>query len=314
MKTIQESLFDYIQTNSSYTEEQTKQIIETIEDNTNDEFNFDMYFDYRDELPEEYIQEFLNENKNKFENIEQAKDEFSYFIWEKFDFFEDSEYYYKEYLLEQLQRLDFFEDWYEFLNNIQDEFWIFNLVYDIFDIVNRRWYKIALFSMKDHDVYSTCFFDWKYEDWKEDKEFNEEKSEFILQKLCKVNDFDINDIFKYQVSEEWSEEEKKWQELKKNNVFFSTLYQEFSNTFWYSENLVFLCRLDIDEILQFCVKNTQFNLNNVWSIWLYWYWSWSLFEIKNNKDCIVNTSELDIAMYSRTNIESVYWFCDCVFW
>ena len=314
MKTIQESLFDYIQTNSSYTEEQTKQIIETIEDNTNNEFNFDMYFDYNDEIPEEYIQEFLNENKNKFENIEQARDEFRYFIEEKFDFFEDSEYYYKKYLLEQLQRLDFFEDWYEFLNNIQDEFWIFNLVYDIFDIVNRRWYKIALFSMKDHDVYSTCFFDWKYEDWKEGKEFNEEKSEFILQKLCKVNDFDINDIFKYQVSEEWSEEEKKWKELKKNNVFFSTLYQEFSNTFWYSENLVFLCRLDIDEILQFCVKNTQFNLNNVWSIWLYWYWSWSLFEIENRKDCIVNTSELDIAMYSRTNIESVYWFCDCVFW
>ena len=314
MKTIQESLFDYIQTNTSYTEEQTKQIIETIEYNTNNNFNFDMYFDYRDELPEEYIQEFLNENKNKFENIEQTRDEFRYFIEEKFDFFEDSEYYYKKYLLEQLQRLDFFEDWYEFLDNIQDEFWIFNLVYDIFDIVNRRWYKIALFSMKDHDVFSTCFFDWRYNDWKEEKEFNEEKSEFILQKLCKVNDFDINDIFKYQVSEEWSEDEKKWQELKKNNVFFSTLYQEFSNTFWYSENLVFLCRLDIDEILQFCVKNTQFNLNNVWSIWLYWYWSWSLFEIENRKDCIVNTSELDIAMYSRTNIESVYWFCDCVFW
>ena len=314
MKTIQESLFDYIQTNSSYTEEQTKQIIETIENNTNNEFNFDMYFDYRDEIPEEYIQEFLNKNKNKFNNIEEAKDEFSYFIEEKFDWFFESEHYYKEYLLEQLQRLDFFEDWYEFLNDIQDEFWIFNLVYDIFDIANRRWYKIALFSMKDHEDFSTCFFDWRYNEWKDEKEFNEEKSEYILQKLCKVNGFDINDIFKYQVSEEWSEDEKKWQELKKNNVFFSTLYQELVNTMGYQENLVFLCRLDIDEILSFCVKNTQFNLNNVWSIWLYWYWSWSLFEIENRKDCIVNTSELDIAMYSRTNIESVYWFCDCVFW
>lgn len=314
MKTIQESLFDYIQTNCSYSEEQTKQIIDKIEYYTNKNLNFDMYFDYNDEIPEEYIQEFLNKNKNKFNNIVEAKDEFSYFIEEKFDWFFDSEHYYFENLHNELSKLEFYDEDIMFLYDLQSELWILYLDRNIFDIVNRRWYKIALFSMKDHDVYSTCFFDWRYNDWKEDKEFNEEKSEFILQKLCKVNDFDINDIFKYQVSEEWSEDEKKLQELKKNNVFFSTLYQEFSNTFWYQENLVFLCRLDIDEILQFCVKNTQFNLNNVWSIWLYWYWSWSLFEIENRKDCIVNTSELDIAMYSRTNIESVYWFCDCVFW
>ena len=121
MKTIQESLFDYIQTNCSYTEEQTKQIIDKIEYYTNQNLNFELYFDYNDEIPEEYIQEFLNKNKNKFNNIVEAKDEFAYFIEEKFDWFFDSEHYYFENLHDELSKLEFYNEDIMFLYDLQSE-------------------------------------------------------------------------------------------------------------------------------------------------------------------------------------------------
>jgi hypothetical protein len=76
-----------------------------------------------------------------------------------------------------------------------------------------------------------------------------------------------------------------------------------------------LVKLWIEDILNFYVKWSTFNLKNTGSVGLYdnCNWSGSLFELCVYNDCIVDCDKLVLNFYKNTSIESCYWFCDCVF-
>lgn len=330
-ETIENKMYNLL-LNMKYTDETAKKIIMKIQDYTNQDYNFDMYRDYRDEVEEKIIAEFINEYTmykpdKKFDTLEEAKQELRQYLDEKYCMYEN-DWIYCDELAKELDIIDDV-DWWEVVEAIRDELGLLYVDYDMLDICKWR-YRIAIYPKKSHDLFTTCFFDWKYKDeerledwkrvirptyWKQDIE--DTKDQYLLQKLCKANDFDIEDIYKYQMSEDWSREEQKYTEFREKNKFFDELYIELCNTFWYAEDLRFLTNMDIDDLLLYtCVKNQKYNLR--WcSFWFYDHvnWSGSMFDWDIGFNYEVNTDDIDVMLFSNVHyFEETYWFTNKPFW
>ena len=350
--TIESKMYDLLTKNMKYNDDIAKTIIATIYDNTNQDYNFDMYFDYNDEVDEKTIAEFINKHKCEYDTLEDAKCDLRCFIEEKFDI-RDSECEYRHELAKELDRIEIdlpdwielvdkdwtintlwdvrcYVDWNEVVDKMYDELWILEVRYDVLKIC--RWcYRIAISSTKCHDLFTTCFFDWKYKDedrlvdwewktlpsyWKED--IQSTKDEYLIQKLCKANKFDIEDIYKYQMCEDWSKTEQKYTEFRDKNKFFDNLYIELVNCMWYWEDLRFLTNMNIDELLTYsCVKNQKFDLYNTSHFGFYDYvnWTWSMFDWVIDFHYEVDTKDLDVMLFSNVHyFEETYWFTNRAFW
>lgn len=340
--TIEYQMYKLLTEKMKYTEAIAKTIIYKIYDNTNQDYNFDYYFDYRDTIDEKTIAEFINQytlhDKQKCENLEEAKCEFRCFIEEKCCMRETDWRYQDEFAkelskieidtLDWLENIKCFVDWREVVDTLVDELWILQVNYDVLDMCKWR-YRIAIAWKKQHDLFTTCFFDWKYKDedrlvdwerktlptyWKED--IQDTKDEYLIQGLCKVNWFDIEDIFKYQMSEDEQRREQ-YPGIRDNNKFFDELYTELCNTCWYAEDLRFLTNMDIDELLLYtCVKNQKLNLR--WCT--FWFFdhingSGSIFDWSIDFNYEVSTDEIDVMLYSNVHyFDDTYWFTNKPFW
>ena len=347
---IESKMYDLLTKDMKYDDVIAKTIIAKVYDNTNQDYNFEMYFDYNDEVDEKTIAEFINKHKCEYDTLEDAKCDLRCYIEEKFDM-RDSECEYRHELAKELDRIEIdlpewielvdndwsistlwnarcYVDWDEVVSRLYDELWILYVDYDVMDICRWR-YRIAISSTKCHDLFTTCFFDWKYKDeerlvdwerktlpsyWKED--IQSTKDEYLIQGLCKANWFDIEDIYKYQMSEDEQRREK-YPGIRDNNKFFDELYTELCNTCWYAEDLRFLTNMDIDELLLYtCVKNQKLNLR--WCT--FWFFdhvngSGSIFDWSIDFDYEVSTDELDVMLYSNVHyFEDMYWFTNKPFW
>ena len=341
-ETIEHKMYELLES-MQYPESIIKTIIYKIHDETNQDYNFDMYFDYRDTIDESTIAEFINRytlhDEPKCENLDEAKCDFECFIEEKYDL-RESENTYRRDLASKLDEIELdtpdwlenvrcYVDWHEVVNRLYDELWILNVYYNVFDMCKWR-YRIAIAWKKQHDLFTTCFFDWKYKDeerlvdwtwkllptyWKED--IQEAKDEYLIQGLCKANWFDIEDIFKYQMSEDEQKREK-YPGIRDNNKFFNDLYTELCNTMWYAEDLRFLTNMDIDELLTYaCVKNQKYDLYNTSYFGFYDHvnWTWSMFDWVIDFHYEVDTKDLDIMLFSNVHyFEETYWFTNKAFW
>ena len=292
-----------------YKKGESFKIMDIIEEYTNKNYNFDMYFDYDDSIDIDYIDEFINKYRNCYDNLEQARYWFQDFIEEKYDYFNDSLYYYEEELAGNIDCLDFVKDSREIINKLQDEHWILYLDFDIFELIKRDNIPVRIYEKSRISEKYTSLFNSSYE-YKDIKENIDDDSQDLTCMLCKSNGFNLSDIFEYNIAGKGTYEDEKWITKRKEIPVFDDMYIEFNNTMDYNESIYFLCYMDIDEILNFSVKDSKFNFNHRGSFWLYsWYaGAGSVFGITNRKDCIMDTSELKIDMYDSTSMDSVYWF------
>lgn len=308
-----------------YNDDIIDQIYNKITEYTNKNLNFEYYQSgYDDVISDDIIDDFLDHvkeyYKDWFDDLKDAKIAFSDYIYEKYFFDYDVMYYYEKELKDQLEfvieKKDWsveYTDWWDIIRLLQENLWILSLDIDAFGLCKSE-YRIVLYTKMDWSSFSTIFDGYRYNDNK--KYIKDLKKGSIMQKLCKKHWFDIEDIFKYQNCKEGSKNWIKYKNLRLENEFFDQLYREFANTFGYYEDLAFLLKLWIDDILNFYVKWSKFNLKNTWSIGLYdsCNGSGSLFEVKCKNDCTVDCKDLILRLYDKTNIDRVYGFCDCVFY
>ena len=305
-----------------FDDEIIKEIYDKVDYRTNENRNFEYYkTSYEDEITEEHLQQFFDYvekyYKDWFNSLDDVKSELECFLYDKY--FRDSGYYYRDELSSELWKIEVNRtdwtieiiNWYEVLNTLSEELWILWLDVNFKDFF-RNEYKCIIYTRDDYeDCFTSWFYDWDYlkDEYSKNVLKKLKNKPIILQKLCKINWFDIKDIFIYQ---EWNEKSKKYQKVKKiyeENECFRTLYNEFVNCLWYSEQLCFLMNLSIDDILSFYVKDSDFELWRNWSIWF----DWSLFDVKLNKNLSVKTSDLSLWFYKNSRVYRTYDFCNSVF-
>lgn len=317
-----DSIKEFLNQRYHFKDEVIKQIIDKITECTNENLNFEYYpYSPDDYVSDSIISDFIFDevkqyHKDGFDSLDEAKATFNDYIYDKYFF----DYSYSEYLVDDLNKIKInqndwtieYLDWWDVFYNIRDEFWILDLEVDWIGLCKSE-YRMVIFSKKDESDFAITFDSWKYNEYK--KDIKELKKDSLMNLLCKKHGFDIEDIYKFELSKEWSKMEAKYKEKRKNNKFFDELYSEFVNTFWYCEDIAILVKLWIEDILNFFVKWSTFNLKNTWSIGLYdnCNWSGSLFEVHCYNDCIVNCDKLILNLYKNTSIESCYGFCDSVF-
>lgn len=311
---IYQSFYDLLKKDYKFDDDKIDKIWDQIEYYTNKYYNFEYYKSWYDDVIDDWIiDDFLDDRILKYDTLDEVKCEFSDFIYEKYSFDYDTQYYYEDELVKEFKRIDENVDWWDLLHDIQDQIWILWFDVDVFSLCKSE-YKIAIFTKEDHDIFSSCFYDCDIEYLKNDLK-KHKKNPYILQKLCKNHGFDIKTLYYYLKDDKSNKNYWIGEKLYNENEFFKSLYKELSECMWYNEDLCFLLKLSIDEILSFCVKDSDFELWRSWSCGFYagWNWSGSLFEINIQNPLKVKTSDLCIRMYDKTRIESVYWFCDCVF-
>ena len=311
--------YDLLKKEYNFNDEIIDKIYDVIDNHTNENFNFEYTrSSYDDYIDEDIIYDFIKNNIWKYDNFDDVKCDFEYYLYDKFIF--DSKYYYYEYLYEDLDKIELKSEkkWIiekidsnEVLNLIEENFWILDIDFNINDLCLNE-YKVTLYSNNDNSIFTSSFYDGDYFECEYVKSQLKKnwKNNYLLQKLCKIHGFDIDDIFYYEDNDnENTKRYKKCEKLYNENPFFHSLYKEFVNCMWYQEEFCLLRSFTIDEILSFCLKDYKYEIKSEWLSWF----NGSLFDLNIQNPLKINSNELSLWFYKWSYIQKTYDFSRNIF-